>query len=303
MYSAQQVDNDIANWRGQGFSRAELAVKIADDCMGWPYVWGGDGQYDTPSNRETFANRSSCPEAESSVIRKRCQVLNGSRSSCDGCKYYPNAKTRFFDCRGFTRWVLKQVGITINGAGATSQYNDNSNWTSKGKISAMPQGVVCCVFMQNGDKMSHTGLYVGNGIIIHCSGEVKRGSVNDKGWSHFAIPKGIEGDVPVWRPTIRRGSTGDDVVYVQEILIQLGYDLGASGADGKFGAKTEAAVKAFQRASGLNADGVVGPLTYEALEKAQPDGSLYTVTIPHVTKFKAEALVQNYAGASMKKEE
>ena len=91
--------------------------------------------------------------------------------------------------------------------------------------------------------------------------------------------------------------------YCQELLIKLGYDVGSSGADGKFGNKTREAVMAFQRDNGLNADGVVGPLTWDALEAALPDGNLYTVSIPHLTKFKAEALVQQYAGSSMIKEE
>ena len=300
MNTAERVAELINGWRGQGFTKAELAVKIADACLGWPYVWGGGGQICNTTNRQTYANRSSCPEAEAEVIIKKCQALNGK--SCSGCKWYPGGTTRFFDCRGFTRWVLAQVGITINGAGATSQWNDNANWASKGTIGNLPANTVCCLFKKVDDKMNHTGLYIGGGMVIHCSGEVKREAVSNK-WTHYAIPKGIEGDTPVWRPTIRRGSTGEDVKYAQEILIRLGYDLGTYGADGKFGAKTETAVKAFQKANGLNADGIVGPLTWEALEKAQPDGSLYTVTIPHLTKFKAEALVKDYAGASMKKEE
>lgn len=302
MNTAERVTELINGWRGQGFTKAELAVKIADACIGWPYVWGGSGQICNPSNRDSYANRSSCPEAERVVIIAKCQALK-SKTNCTGCKWYPGDSTRFYDCRGFTRWVLGQVGITINGAGATSQWNDNSNWQSKGTIGSLPANTVCCLFKKVDDKMNHTGLYIGGGLVIHCSGEVKKETVSNKAWTHFAIPKGIEGDTPAWRPTIRRGSTGDDVKYAQEILLGLGYDLGSYGADGKFGAKTQTAVKDFQREHGLNADGIIGPLTWEALETAKPDGSLYTVTIPHVTKFKAEALLQSYAGASMKKEE
>ena len=107
------------------------------------------------------------------------------------------------------------------------------------------------------------------------------------------------------RKTIRKGSTGDDVVYLQECLIQLGYDLSPYGADGKFGAKTQAAVISFQRSHGLTPDGVVGPMTWEALEKAvgpEPVEKKYTVSIPHLTLEQADALVAAYPGATKTEE-
>lgn len=58
---------------------------------------------------------------------------------------------------------------------------------------------------------------------------------------------------------------------IQAELIVLGYDLGPWGADGRPGAKTTAAVKAFQRAHGLDADGVVGKLTLAALATAREE--------------------------------
>lgn len=66
-------------------------------------------------------------------------------------------------------------------------------------------------------------------------------------------------------PTLREGSKGASVVTLQNKLKAAGFNPGA--ADGAFGPKTEAAVKAFQRAKGLTADGVVGPKTWAALNK------------------------------------
>lgn len=310
MNSAQTVDNMINNWKTMGMTKAELAVLIAEACMGWPYVWGGAGQYDTPANRKSYADRSSCPSGESAVIKKQCKVLNSGASSCSGCKWYPNAKTRFFDCRGFTRWVLGQVGISLQGSGATSQWNDNSNWSEKGKIADMPVDKVCCVFMQDGSKMSHTGLCIGHGQIIHCSGEVKRGSSSDRGWSHYAIPKGLDGDAPVPtpttdKPTLRIGSTGEYVVECQNDLIKLGYNLDPYGADGKYGKTTSARVADFQRANGLKADGICGKNTWAALDAAvgpapEPTPTeKYTVTIRHLTKEQADALKSQYPDAEI----
>ncbi|MBR5345820.1 MAG: peptidoglycan-binding protein [Clostridia bacterium] len=53
--------------------------------------------------------------------------------------------------------------------------------------------------------------------------------------------------------TLKRGSSGEDVEQIQEWLTDLGYlnDV----VDGKFGKKTEAAVKAFQKTIGVKQDG------------------------------------------------
>ncbi len=63
--------------------------------------------------------------------------------------------------------------------------------------------------------------------------------------------------------TLRTGSSGAEVKALQQTLARAGFDPGP--LDGAFGAKTERAVKAFQRANGLEADGVVGKLTRAAL--------------------------------------
>ena len=64
---------------------------------------------------------------------------------------------------------------------------------------------------------------------------------------------------------IRRGQRGAAIKEVQEMLITLGYLNGS--ADGAFGARTEGAVLAFQKAKGLDATGIVGEATYGALKK------------------------------------
>lgn len=64
---------------------------------------------------------------------------------------------------------------------------------------------------------------------------------------------------------IVKNQVSEDVRKVQERLIQLGYNCGDTGADTIFGGNTEKAVEAFQKANGLKADKIVGPLTWEKL--------------------------------------
>ncbi len=67
---------------------------------------------------------------------------------------------------------------------------------------------------------------------------------------------------------LKEGCEGEDVKELQTDLIRLGYDCGRWGADGDFGDSTELAVKAFQRDHGLEDDGICGPKTMAALQKA-----------------------------------
>jgi len=63
---------------------------------------------------------------------------------------------------------------------------------------------------------------------------------------------------PAGRPTLRRPATGE---LVKQVQTKVGVV-----ADGTFGAKTEAAVRDFQRAHGMTPDGIVGPGTWAALD-------------------------------------
>jgi len=61
------------------------------------------------------------------------------------------------------------------------------------------------------------------------------------------------------------------VEEVQQLLSDMGYDLGPAGVDGRMGAKTKDAVMTFQGLNGLSADGIVGPRTRAALLRAWRD--------------------------------
>lgn len=67
---------------------------------------------------------------------------------------------------------------------------------------------------------------------------------------------------------LRQGSRGQDVVTLQYLLSVISEyypGIPAPAPDGIFGRNTYSAVSAFQRAMGLDADGIVGPLTWQAL--------------------------------------
>ena len=106
-----------------------------------------------------------------------------------------------------------------------------------------------------------------------------------KGEAVTASPK-------VTRATVKSGSKGSDVKYLQQrlnkmrTLLKLTYS--KLTVDGIFGAKTAAAVKIFQKARKLTIDGIVGPKTWEALEvnygDVNDDGKVDSVDKNLITK-------------------
>lgn len=70
---------------------------------------------------------------------------------------------------------------------------------------------------------------------------------------------------PTVMPTLRRGSKGAEVLYLQQRLKSLNPAFSYSAGPASFGPATETEVKAFQRRKRLVVDGIVGPRTWAAL--------------------------------------
>lgn len=90
---------------------------------------------------------------------------------------------------------------------------------------------------------------------------VRRSSGSGGGGSYYAP---VAPDMPM----VYWGCTGDAVKTLQEKLNAKGFHSG--NVDGIFGAKTYAAVTAFQKANSLGVDGIVGKLTWAKLYDATP---------------------------------
>ncbi|NHL37321.1 LysM peptidoglycan-binding domain-containing protein [Clostridium botulinum] len=89
---------------------------------------------------------------------------------------------------------------------------------------------------------------------------------------------------------LKKGDRGSDVRKIQAVLQKIGYDVGP--IDGIFGSNTEEAVKRFQLNNGLVVDGIIGPKTYELLNKfilgyntytIKPGDTLYNIAKRHYT--------------------
>ena len=74
-----------------------------------------------------------------------------------------------------------------------------------------------------------------------------------------------KGDFTMEMRNLKKGCKGEDVKALQILLIGRGYSCGTAGADGDFGNGTDKAVKAYQKAKGLTADGIAGKNTMGSL--------------------------------------
>ena len=188
-----------------------------------------------------------------------------------------------YDCAQLTRAVAQAAGVSLP-SGSSSQWNAASVWKEKGTIETLPGEAGLFVFTLNAGRATHTAVTIGGGQAVdargHALGVVRR-SLSGASYTHWARLN-VDYDAPAeaenpegggTRRTLRSGMSGEDVQGAQRTLLSLGYDLGPSGADGKFGSATRAAVKAFQRANGLRTDGVIGPATWQMLDAAQPAGA------------------------------
>ncbi len=109
------------------------------------------------------------------------------------------------------------------------------------------------------------------------------GAATEKAVKAFQTSVGIHADGIVGRitwlnideadqsePVLRKGSKGLPVRRLQSRMTAAKFDTG--GVDGRFGAKTEKAVKELQEQAALEIDGIVGPATWEVVNTFEAEG-------------------------------
>jgi len=100
---------------------------------------------------------------------------------------------------------------------------------------------------------------------VQLSGAAPAGAAPTMAAPAGAAPAG-EAPAGQTRPVLARGSQGDAVIQLQNLLRDLDF---AVAVDGDFGPGTEVAVTRFQSENKLTADGIVGPQTWAALDGAK----------------------------------
>ena len=166
------------------------------------------------------------------------------------------------------RWTGYE-SIRRNGgavAGAAGDFDCSSLCLACYALAGMPFPVVYGYTGNMAALMCKTGLFdaLTEPEYLTKPDALLRGDIllNTKSHAAMALDDGA-GSYPL--PSLRRGSRGELVTAAQLLLLRRGQKLPEYGADGDYGAETEAAVRAMQAAKGLAADGVVARETWEVL--------------------------------------
>jgi len=255
----------------------------------WGYIWGTAGENWTEEKQKSLEKTT---DSDREQGRKY------------GKKWIGHVVA---DCSGLFSWAFKKLGGYMYHGSDTmyKKYCTDHGELKKGKRTdgkTLKPGTA--VFVWNGKKYSHVGLYIGNGLVIEACSTLKgviKGKVTAGKWTHWGELKGVDyneniPDTPAEPedPILRRGNKGEDVKTLQKLLVEKGYSVGSCGIDGDFGQATQKAVKAFQKDHGLTADGVVGEKTWALLKSATP--KRFDVLVENVDRETADDVVRRFGG-------
>lgn len=244
-------------------------VEYAKAQLGRPYWWGTFGQ-----------------TANAGLLAAKRQQYPGYYTAGD---FPAQFGQKVHDCVGLIKgylWCDAPDGEPIYKAAQDVAVSGLFMACSEsGSIDTMPDMPGVCVFMRD---MSHVGVYIGDGYVVEATGHAKgvvKTKLAGRGWGLWGKPRWISYEATATPaqpaqsttqatastltvtglPLLRYGDKGEGVRSAQLLLIGRGYSCGRCGADGEIGQDTYNAIIAFQRASGLQQDGIIGTQTWARL--------------------------------------
>lgn len=190
---------------------------------------------------------------------------------------------RVHDCVGLIkgyRWSATPTSAPVYNASQDVPVSGlYAQCSKRGGIASMPDIPGTCVFIPN----QHVGVYIGDGWVIEARGHaygVVKTRLKDRPWTQWGKPswltydtkpgtgssttnKGEGTTINVTTKQVQKGNSGAAVKALQILLNGNGFSCGS--VDGDFGTLTDSALKQYQKASGLTADGIAGPKTWAKL--------------------------------------
>ena len=179
-----RVNSDGVNVRSDASTDSSVLATIEEDAIvtvnglvdGWYDVtceYGTEGYI-----RSDFLDLTESSSSNSDIAATAKQYL--------GTGYvYGGASPRGFDCSGFTMYVYSQHGYSLPHS-ATSQWQSGLGTRVYSISELQPGDLVFFVGTYDTAGVSHCGIYVGGGMMIHCGEPIQYANLNTSYWqSHF----------------------------------------------------------------------------------------------------------------------
>lgn len=255
-----------------GKELAATAMNVAENYKTL-YVMGCIGAPMSAKNKERYSNNYSYNSKPERVAK-----IKAATSDTFG-----------FDCVCFVKSLLWgwSGDKTKTYGGAVYESNNVPDINEKAMLNACTDVSTDFSDIQEGEFLwvsGHCGIYIGDGLAVECTpawadgvqitavrNVYDKGGYNARTWTkHGKLPyvtyEAAQKTVDVTLPQVSKGSKGEAVQALQRLLSTYGYNLGSKNPfDGDFGSKTDSAVRGFQKANGLEVDGIVGAKTWAKL--------------------------------------
>ena len=170
------------------------------------------------------------------------------------------------DCSAFMTVCAESAGIdmddTYTSGNAPVTWNMRQLFVGTGAFTAFTDSkyLISDKYLRRGDilvyEKGHTAMALSNGELSGSASSAPAAQTKPTTTT-------TKGECEVKLNVLRKGSKGNDVKALQILLIGNGYPCGSYGADGDFGSATYSAVTKFQKAKGLEVDGIVGANTWK----------------------------------------
>lgn len=241
------------------------------------YVWGAQGEDASVITESWIRRRENGTGGYSSGLSYASAAVNYWKQQCAaGFK----AILRAFDCSGLGVYWLFNLKHLISG-----DRNAHGLMGLCTLINFSQRRRGCWLFRVNEKgRATHIGYMVTDTLVVHAKGRVYgvvREVAKESYWHKCGIPKLFASEILlggattttqqvttsgayVFNRVLKSGIKGEDVKALKKLLAAAGFT-GLTVTNGNYASATEAKVKAFQKARGLEVDGKAGKQTLTAL--------------------------------------
>ena len=174
------------------------------------------------------------------------------------------------DCSSLVAVCVNAAGITVSKDMYTGNERSLLEKTGEFEILTADKYTGDDAYLKRGDILlgkGHTAVVLSDG---EAAGEKEEATAD------WTVSRLLKKTSPLMK--------GEDVKNLQKALIAKGYSCGGTGADGEFGKNTEAAVEKFQKAKGLQVDGIAGEKTVTALGGTWKESAASAWTVSRLLK-------------------